>query len=597
VTALQALRAVGVLREFGEAGILSVADVQVAQRLGALTGETDERVLLAVALTVRNTRLGSVVLDLASAADTTAPDEDDAGEVDVAALPWPSVADWVAACAASPLVVGGEGGAPLHLVDSRLWLTRYWGQEAQIAAELLQRGGDIPPDLDLAVLERDLDALFTDDDQRAASLVAATRRVSVIGGGPGTGKTTTIARLIAVLRRQRPSLRVALTAPTGKAAARLEEAVRSAAGNLTEADRAGLAGLSASTLHRLLGWKPGVRGRFRHDRANRLPHDVVIVDECSMVSLTMMARLLEALPPATRLVLVGDPDQLASVEAGAVLGDLVEASSHTPVLRDSVTLLRTVHRYDSGGPIAALAQLVRDGRADDALALLRSAPDGLAFHQAADDELLTGPALAAVRAQTAHELAVIAAARAGDVAGALDALDRHRVLCAHRGGPRGVRHWSDTIERWVFADDPLVAPRLDGRYAGQPLLVTSNDYENGLYNGDTGVVVQQGDELVAAFRRGGSPVVFPLVRLGAVQPLYAMTVHRAQGSQFDEVTVLLPPAGSPLATRQTFYTAVTRATTLVRVIGSEDAVLASVNRPAARASGLRDRLAGELGVD
>jgi exodeoxyribonuclease V alpha subunit len=210
---------------------------------------------------------------------------------------------------------------------------------------------------------------------------------------------------------------------------------------------------------------------------------------------------------------------------------------------------------------------------------------------------LTGSPLAALRAQTVHELAVIAAARSGDVAGALDALDRHRVLCAHRGGPRGVRYWSDAIERWVFADDPLVSPRLDSRYAGQPLLVTSNDYENGLYNGDTGVVVQQGDELVAAFRRGGEPVVLPLVRLGDVQPLHAMTVHRAQGSQFGEVTVLLPAANSPLATRQTFYTAITRATTLVQVIGSEDAVLASVNRPAARASGLRDRLAGALESD
>jgi exodeoxyribonuclease V alpha subunit len=598
MTALQALRAVGLLQEFGEAGILSVADVQVAQRLGGLTGEADERVLLAVALTVRNTRLGSVVLDLDEAASTTAPDEDDAGSVDVSALPWPAGTEWAGACAASPLVIGGEGGAPLRIVDSRLWLTRYWQQEAQIANELLSRSSDNPADLDLSLLEADLDSLFTaadDAEQRNATLIAATRRVSVIGGGPGTGKTTTIARLIAVLRRQRPGLRIALTAPTGKAAARLEEAVRSASYQLTDADRAGLAVLSASTLHRLLGWKPGVASRFRHDRENRLPYDVVIVDECSMVSLTMMARLVEALAPATRLVLVGDPDQLASVEAGAVLGDLVEASSATPALRGSVALLQTVHRYDAGGPIAGLAQCVRDGRADDALTLLREAPDGIEFHPAPDDGFLAGTALTAVRAQTAHELAVIAAARAGDVSGALDALDRHRVLCAHRGGPRGVRYWSDAVERWLAADDPLLLPRLDGRYAGQPLLVTSNDYENGLYNGDTGVVVEQGDELVAAFRRGGEPIVLPLVRLGDVRPLHAMTVHRAQGSQFGEVTVILPPATSPLATRQTFYTAVTRATTLVRVIGSEAAVLASVNRPAARASGLRDRLSGVLG--
>lgn len=598
--ALQAQRAVGLLKVFGAAGILSVADIQVAQRLGALTGEADDRVLLAAALTVRNTRLGSVVLDLADAASSTSPDEDDAGAVDVAALSWPSVPEWVASCAASPLVVGGEGGAPLRMVDSRLWLARYWRQEAQIAEELLQRSNDRPSDLDLGTLDGDLNSLFAEDDdadQRNATFVAATRWVSVIGGGPGTGKTTTIARLIAVLRRQQPGLRIALTAPTGKAAARLEDAVRSASHGLTDADRLGLAALSASTMHRLLGWKPGFRSRFRHDRENRLPYDVVIVDECSMVSLTMMARLLEGLPPATRLVLVGDPDQLASVEAGAVLGDLVDASSATPALRESVALLRTVRRYEAGGPIAELAQLVREGRAADALSLLREAPDGISFHPVPDDELLAGSALGAVRAQTVHELAVISAARLGDVVGALDALERHRVLCAHRGGPRGVRYWSDAIERWLAADDPLLLPRLDGRYAGQPLLVTSNDYENGLYNGDTGVVVELRDELAAGFRRGGEPVVLPLVRLGDVRALHAMTVHRAQGSQFAEVTVLLPPASSPLATRQTFYTAVTRATTLVRVIGSEEAVLASVNRPAARASGLRDRLAGNLEVD
>jgi exodeoxyribonuclease V alpha subunit len=497
------------------------------------------------------------------------------------------------------VVRSGPGGAPLHLVGSRLWLDRYWRQEAQVAAELLARSGDRPVDLDDAAIEADLDALFpaaADADQRQATRVAATSRVSVIGGGPGTGKTTTIARLIAALCRQRPEVRIALAAPTGKAAARLEEAVRAAAGTLADADRAALASMTAATLHRLLGRRPGVASRFRHDRENRLPYDVVIVDECSMVSLTLMARLLEALAPATRLVLVGDPDQLASVEAGAVLGDLVEASPDAPGLRHSVAMLRTVRRFDAGGPIAELAQLVRDGRADDALAILHAGTGSVSFHPAPDDEPVGGTALEVIRAQIRHEAEVVAAARAGQVDAALDALERHRMLCAHRAGPRGVRHWSDAIERWLAAADPQLLPRLDGRYAGQPLLVTSNDYENGLYNGDTGVVVEQGDELMAAFRRGGMPIVLPLVRLSDVRPLHVLTVHRAQGSQFGEVTVLLPPANSPLATRQTFYTAITRATTRVRVIGSEAAVLASINTPAARATGLRDRLCGALGT-
>lgn len=598
MTALHVAHAAGLLGEFDAAGILAPADVHVATRLGALTGETNDRVLLALALTVRSTRHGSVVLDLADAAATIVPDAEDGEIVEPVELTWPAVEEWIAACAASSLVADAPGGAPLRIVGSRLWLDRYWRQEAQVADELLRRSADRPSDIDAAELRADLDDLFgrtADDDQRAATRVAALSRVSVIGGGPGTGKTTTIARLIAVLRRQHPDLRIALAAPTGKAAARLEEAVQSAAVSLAGADRATLATMSASTLHRLLGRRPGVSSRFRHDRTNRLPFDVVIVDECSMVPLTLMARLLEALAPAARLVLVGDPDQLASVEAGAVLGDLVEASAAGAPLRDSVALLRTVHRFDAGGPIAQMAEHVRDGRSDDVLALLSDPPPGIEFHQVPDDEPVSGTALEALRAQTVHEAAVIEAARAGDVVGALDALDRHRMLCAHRGGPRGVRYWSDAVERWLAADDPLLLPRLDGRYAGQPLLVTSNDYEIGLYNGDTGVVVQEGDELVAAFRRGGEAVLLPLVRLSEVRPLHVMTVHRAQGSQFREVTVLLPPATSPLATRQTFYTAITRASQTVRLIGSEDAVRTCVARQAARATGLRDRLAGRLG--
>lgn len=617
--ALTALRADGVLKVFNEAGVLTVADVHVASRLAALAGEADERVLLAVAVAVRGTRHGSVVLDLNDAADTITPDADEDGLAEPVELPWPPVSDWIAACATSPLVTPAPGGPPLWMVGSRLWLARYWHQEALVAQELLQRTADRPADFDPIQLEADLDAVFTADidaDQRWATSVAARSRVSVIAGGPGTGKTTTIARLITVLRRQQPGVRIALAAPTGKAAARLTEAVHSAApslsGSVSTADAdavAALTALEASTLHRLLGRRPGVASRFRHDRDNRLPYDVVIVDECSMVSLTLMARLLQALPRAARLVLVGDPDQLASVEAGAVLGDLVyqdvavhrdvaaapdSAAAPHSTLRGSVALLTTVHRFAAGGPIAELAGHVRAGRADEALAILLDGPAGIEFHPVADDEPIGAAAQGAVQAQTRHEVAAIKAARAGDIDGALDALDRHRLLCAHRAGPRGVQHWSDAVERWLATSDPALKPRLDGRYAGQPLLVTANDYENRLFNGDTGVVVQQGDDLAAAFRRGGDPLVLPLVRLSDVRPVHAMTVHRAQGSQFDEVTVLLPLATSPLATRQTFYTAITRAASLVRLIGSEEAVLTCVHRQSARATGLRDRLAGTV---
>ncbi|MGI8678861.1 MAG: exodeoxyribonuclease V subunit alpha [Jatrophihabitans sp.] len=626
MTRLAAVRARGLLAAFDAAGVLAPADVHVARRLGALTGETGDRVLLAVALTVRGTRHGSVVCDLAAAAQTITPDPDAVDEtVPPADLPWPEARGWVEACAVSPIVLGTAGGPPVQMVGSRLWLDRYWRQEVQVAEDLLRRSDDRPADIDPALLRADLDALFPGDtapDQRLAVATSALSRVSVIAGGPGTGKTTTVAQLITVLlRRLGPSLRVALAAPTGKAAARLEEAVHSAIGELTADDRAALARLSASTLHRLLGWRPGTSSRFEHDRGNHLPFDVVVVDESSMVPLTLMARLLEALAPGTRLVLVGDPDQLASVEAGAVLGDLVDEDDVGPLtsqfravlstatdglspverpdgtgarLRESVVGLRTVHRFAAGGPIAELAALARAGHGEGALALLRAGPPGLVFHEVSDDAPVSGDAVAEIRAAAlAHERAVIDAARAGDCAAALDALGRHRLLCAHRAGPRGVRHWTESVERWL-APDLGTVPRADGRYAGQALLVTANDYEIELYNGDCGVVVRRGDDLVASFRRGSSPTETPLVRLGAVGVLHAMTVHRAQGSQFDSVTVLLPLARSPLATRQTFYTAITRAAREVRLIGSAEAVVASIHRPIARATGLRARLTGPL---
>ena len=616
-----ALRAEGQLALFNQSGILSAADVHVARRLGRIGGESDDAVLLAIALLVRSTRHGSVVLDLSTAENTTSEDVDDDGEVRARDVPltWPD--NWEARCAASPLI-----GGPLRLAGSRLWLSRYWDQEEQVAAELLGRCATRPDDLDLDVLAAGLDKLFVpgvDDDQRLAAACCALSWVSVLAGGPGTGKTTSVSRLLALVLAQHPEWRIALAAPTGKAAARLEEAVRSSTALLPAADQARLGQLSATTLHRLLGWRPEARSRFRHDRTNRLPIEVLVVDESSMVSLTMMARLLEALRPATRIVLVGDPDQLASVEAGAVLGDLVDRTTlnhRTPgcdaalrqavprapveeqsesaaaLVRDGVATLTTNRRFAATSGIALLASAVQEGRGRDALDILRSddAPE-VELVEVDDDAHLTAEQLSGVRADVvASGTALHAAANRGDTVTALEALDAHRLLCAHRRGPRGVLMWSAIASRWVGDESPFVL-HTGGRYAGEPLLVTANDYEINLYNGDTGVVMADGrGGLVAAFGRGGAPIEVSLARLGAVRSMHAMTVHRSQGSQFARITVLLPPATSPLGTRETVYTAVTRATTHVRVIGSPEALVAAVGRPAARATGLRERLLGEV---
>lgn len=385
---------------------------------------------------------------------------------------------------------------------------------------------------------------------------------------------------------------------------------------LTPSETAALAALESSTLHRLLGVRRG-SDRFWHDSSNRLPYDVVIVDEASMVSLSMFAKLLSALRPSARLVLVGDPHQLVSVEAGAVLGDLVgdESLGRTPsraaelaevvpldvpgpsvasspgaLLRDGIALLTRSRRFEGEGTIDQLAKAIKAGEADEVLALLRSGDAALDFVEVPDDEPVPVEVLRPVLLSVAS--AVIEAAVSGDYVAALAALEEHRLLCAHREGLRGVGHWERQVQTWLLREE-LVSPRRDGRYAGQPLLVTSNDYDNKLWNGDTGVVVASGEELVAYFSTGGEPARVPLGRLGDVRPMQAMTVHRSQGSQFKAVTVLLPAANSPLGKRETLYTAVTRAQERVRVIGSADAVVAAVGHRVPRASGLRSRLRRE----
>jgi len=412
----------------------------------------------------------------------------------------------------------------------------------------------------------------------AADLLALGARLEVIAGGPGTGKTTMVARNLAhMLAHGADPALVALAAPTGKAAARLSEAVREEAARLDVSGdvRDRLLALEASTLHRLLGWRPGTHSRFRHDRANRLTHDVVIVDETSMVSLSLMARLVEAVRPDARLILVGDPGQLTSIEAGAVLGDIVAAS-------EGIVVLDRVHRF--GGAIADVAEAIRRGDADatvDALAGVRGERAQPAVTWTTDPDAIRDEAVACFRA-------VAEAAREGDGMRAIEALGAFRILCAHRRGPHGVTGRTAQVERWL-APEGLAA---DGEwYAGRPLLVTENDYGLGLYNGDTGVVIAGGDgRLSAAFERAGGLVEFSPARLAAVDTVYAMTVHKSQGSQFDTAAVLLPDAASPILTRELLYTAVTRARRRLILVGSEATVRAAVARPVARASGLAGRL-------
>ncbi|MBO9522158.1 MAG: exodeoxyribonuclease V subunit alpha [Nocardioidaceae bacterium] len=582
-----ALHATGLLAAFNAAGVLdAAADVHAATRLGAILEETDERVLLAVALAVRATRNGAICVDLAAVADAARDTEE------TESLDWPEPASWVDAVAGSVLV----REQVLRLEGSTVYLDRYWREERQVCDDVVALVRREPPEVDASLLAAGLDRVFPDagyDEQRAAVRAAAGRWLTVLTGGPGTGKTTAVAGLLVLLAEQHEQAhgtppRIALCAPTGKAAARLQQAVGEAVERLRDpGDRARLEGLRASTLHRLLGWRPGSSIRFKHDRANRLPHDVIVVDETSMVSLTMMARLLESLRPGTRLVLVGDKDQLASVEAGAVLADLVDGFA---ALEDSpVAALRTTHRF--GARIGELAEALRAGDAATVVRLLREGgPDAeVELVDPADEE-----AMDRFRGSvTDVAVALREAAEHGDAAKATRVLDAHRLLCAHRRGPYGVTGWNRLVEQ--LAADRTGVAHYQPWYAGRPVLVTANDIGLGLNNGDTGVTVRTEDGRLRVFLDGPQGErVLATTRLPEVETLHAMTVHKAQGSQATTVSVVLPPDDSPLLTRELFYTAVTRAQEKVRIVGTETAITAAVAREVQRASGLTDRLRAAL---
>ncbi|MGK2879612.1 MAG: exodeoxyribonuclease V subunit alpha [Mycobacterium sp.] len=569
-------RAGGLLHTFNCAGVLDAADVHVARRLTALAREDDETVALAVALAVRAVRGGSVCVDLTDVAES----------VGVERLPWPDTQQWLAAVRASPLL----GTPPVLRMfgDRLLYLDRYWREEEQVCADLLA-STSAPVVIDDAVRDAGPERVFPlpgYDDQRAAARIALSQWTTVLTGGPGTGKTTTVAGLLALLAEQAERVgqahpRIALAAPTGKAAARLEEAVRYEIAKLAPSDQARLSGLRAVTLHLLLGWRRGSSARFRHNRNNRLPYDVIVVDETSMVSLTLMARLLEAVRPHTRLILVGDPDQLTSVEAGAVLADLVDGLGARTDTR--IATLRISHRF--GESIGRLAEAIRTGDGDTVMDLLRGGGEHIEFVEAADPtEALREICLPAA-------LSVHKAAAEGDAAGALGRLDDHRLLCAHREGPYGIRHWNRQIQRWL--SEETGEPTWSQWYLGRPVLVTTNDYGLGLHNGDAGVAILRAGGLRAVIATSEAPREFATSRLSDVETMHALTIHKSQGSQATDVTVLLPPVESRLLSRELLYTAVTRAKAKVRVVGSEGDVRAALDRRALRATGLRLRLAGD----
>lgn len=578
----------GLLARFNDAGVLNPLDTLAASTISRLLAETNEVAILAAALAVRGTRFGHVCVRLDDVADTVVVDDRD--RQTVADLPWPDPADWRKALSASVLVGDGTGDHPLVLADDRLYLERYHRYERRVAELLIARLN--APERPVAPASRDLlDRLLGSDgaatSQHTAAVKALGGRATVIAGGPGTGKTHTIGVILAALAadRGRDFPLVALCAPTGKAAARLGDEIAERSAAIADPGvTARLDAVAPSTIHRLLGWTRE-RGRFQRGATNRLPHDLVIVDEMSMVSLPMAAKLLEALRDDATAILVGDPFQLESIEAGTVLADIVGPAepgrSPGTAWGERVVVLDRTRRFDAGSAIAEFADAVRLGEADQAVALLTAGPDQVRWVRNSAD-----PALETVRQEViAHRRRVVELAAGGsDPAQALSELNAMAVLCAHKRGPGGVSQWSRDLEGAL--DEQFPGLRWNGEwYPGRPVMITRNDYNLELYNGDIGVAVATEDGLRAVFDRRGLRR-YPLSHLTEHTTVHALTIHKSQGSQFDEVVVVLPDAESPLLTRELLYTAVTRAQTRVWLVGSEAVVRSAINRSVPRASGL-----------
>jgi exodeoxyribonuclease V alpha subunit len=630
---------VGSLAPFVTAGVLTDADIRLAERLGRIGGDDTHDVLLGAALALRAPRFGHVCVELDRVAERVAI-EGRAADPDE--LSWPHPTAWQRALDASPLVRGaGPGETPLVLDQGRLYLDRYWQYEQRLADALLGRAAERVHGVDPGALRSWLEQLFGPGDgldrQRLAAALAVLRRLTVIAGGPGTGKTYTVTRVLAVLHAEalardpdRP-LRAALAAPTGKAAARLQDSLREGLATLTldAPVRDALERTPASTLHRLLGTRKDSSSRFRHSAADPLPYDVVIVDEASMVSLPLMAKLVDAVRADARLVLLGDRDQLASVEAGAVFGDICGPHGSKPVLRmsspaveemeqalgtavrphvevagepgvwDAVVRLDRFHRFGQRSPLAALASAIQreDTEPGAALALLQSG-------QAGDgDEAvrLLDPTEQADAARTCEAEAIsaythyarLALDEQSDPAEVIASLGALRVLCAVRRGPQGVRAWNTAIEGRLAREVPGF--RSDTQwYVGRPILVTENDYGIRLYNGDVGVIFADPDHpgrRLAVFpATDGSLRYLSPARLPACETTFAMTIHKSQGSQFHHAVVVLPEVSSPVLTRELIYTAITRATRRTTLLARQSILAEAIGRPVQRATGLQDRL-------
>lgn len=531
----------------------STSIAPIARHLAQALGGSDADARLAVLLAAEATQAGHVCADL----DTDLGWGAWASEFDAARR-----AAWRARLPALSVVGTAEDWTPLVWDGRRLFLRRYWDYEQRVAAALRAHAkGILVFDPSCAV---QLATLFPDAGQRQAAQIALSHRLCLVSGGPGTGKTTTLARLIGLLRTQSEQpLRIALAAPTGKAAARMTEALRLAGARIDA---------EAQTLHRLLGMRPD--GSYQRTRERPLSVDLLVVDEASMIDLALMAHLVDALPAHARLVMLGDPDQLAAVEAGAVFADLCGSAG----LTDCVVQLATNFRFDATSGIGRLAAHLRAGDVAAALDLLAVGAADLGWCEEGGVREL----IAAARAGYADYLAAVATCLPPSEL--FERFARFRVLCAHRRDAAAVN------AAFHSASEPL--PN------GTPVMVLRNEPLLRLANGDIGIVQLDPASSVRmvcfpAAAGGEAMRQVPLARLPEWEPAWAMTVHKAQGSEFEHVILFLPPVPSAVTTRELVYTGITRARQRIDLWTSAATLRTAIACRALRMSGLREKLEGQ----
>ncbi|MEE2903056.1 MAG: exodeoxyribonuclease V subunit alpha [Myxococcota bacterium] len=612
--------------ELKSRGIFRDIDVQFTQAICRICNEENELVQLGIALASSQVEEGHICADLAKLSEKPFTITNKEGKE--TQLEWPSLSSWLEALKASEAVGLQDKSKPLYLDESnRLFVTRNYDAQQALVEAIKTRLDSPENSINEALLSKSLSRLFKLEDkenksfipwQALAAIGAVKRNFSVVSGGPGTGKTTTVIRMLALLFEQAkakgtPFPKVALLAPTGKAASRLEESIRDKISNLEcDEDIKEALPKTASTIHRGLKWTSIAGKRFEHNKSNPLPVDVVIVDEASMISLTLMMDLFDATPLNAKLILLGDENQLASVEAGAILGDICNATERgehsvtfienatalvgaklgkgdnsAPVIRDAIVELKDSHRFYDDRGIGQLARAIKDGNSKEVLRILDD-PAAKEVNWIKNDKKLDDEVQALIVSGYKSYISE------KDPAEQLRRFNEFRVLCAHRKGELGAEKLNEAIAQILGREFGL---RIRNKwYPNLPVMVTKNDYSQSLYNGDIGLIGKiQGDSenLVCRFPSSSEEEPtreFTPARLPQNEAVYAMTIHKSQGSEFKRVLVILPKELSPILSRELLYTAVTRAAEEVYIMATEDVIKAAVNQRISRASGLTGAL-------